>query len=452
MQPTPSAGNAYTHGAQLGPIPIRARTETPYVEPHQWQQPETQTAFARQTTSYEEARHSQSPQQPGDHAYIQPDKIILFQKAWSKENNYTGRPYDILADKAKVFRELCYRLGIPQDQYANIFPGILSDRASTYYLHNIGPGLPWDELYDRLNRHFNTSVNHNQYWTDWTTLTFERYKRDNPAATSHEALEAMIDKLTLAQRALGQGFSGELQLHTTIVRACRGHPDLEQAMFNPKNTVEGLLSDLRASLQVAEDRKKSQFLQDSEEVYYTDRRYNNPNRTRGSGPSRGRSTFRPKGRGNFRSSSSRTKQKCFVCHKEGCWSTNHPPRDTQRARRQYMSSYADFYEHEPSAIDVQAYILDFEGEPEEEDHRTKEEEDEQDQWSDEEEAQKATSYLTSTAYLHRTTGSDPSIPACRDPAPSIALLNTPPSVCAQDTCLERALSRDATLLPCEGVG
>ncbi|KAF9728597.1 hypothetical protein PMIN01_13425 [Paraphaeosphaeria minitans] len=105
----------------------------------------------------------------------------------------------------------------------------------------------------------------------------------------------------------------------------------------------------------------------------------------------------------------------------------------------------------PIPIHVQAYILDFEGEPEEEDYHTKEEEDEKDQWSDEEEAQKATSYLTSTAYLHRTTGSDPSIPACRDPAPSIALLNTPPSVCAQDTCLERALSRDATLLPCEGV-
>ena len=129
-----------------------------------------------------------------------------------------------------------------------------------YYIHNIGPGLPWRALYEKLNNHFNTSINHNQYWTDWTTISFARCKQENPDKSLHEVLETMIDKLTLAQRALGPEFKGEMPLHTAVVRACRGQPELEQAMFTIKPTCEALFSDLRAALQVTIDRQAHQFL------------------------------------------------------------------------------------------------------------------------------------------------------------------------------------------------
>jgi hypothetical protein len=246
------------------------------------------------TTSYETPQSTYLPHasQPPYNPYqlppvrevttekLAPEKIVQFQKAWKKENNYTGQPYDILADKAMVFVELCRRLDIQEASFASIFPDILEGRAHMFYLHNIGPGQTWKNLYEQLSNHFNTNVNHNQYWTDWTTMSFGRIKQENPTKSPHEALEAMIDKLTLAQRALGPQFQGEIPLHTAVVRACRGQPELEQAMFSIKPTCEALFSDLRAALQVTIDRKNNAFLKEPLDAYYTDRRYNSP-RTRG---------------------------------------------------------------------------------------------------------------------------------------------------------------------------
>ncbi|KAF1973895.1 hypothetical protein BU23DRAFT_463645, partial [Bimuria novae-zelandiae CBS 107.79] len=92
---------------------------------------------------------------------LAPKKVVQFQKAWKKENNYTGQLYDILANKAMVFIKLCQRLVIHEALYASIFPDILEGRAHMFYLHNIGPGRTWKLLYEQLSNHFNTNINHN---------------------------------------------------------------------------------------------------------------------------------------------------------------------------------------------------------------------------------------------------------------------------------------------------
>ncbi|CAE7222463.1 hypothetical protein PTTW11_11545 [Pyrenophora teres f. teres] len=110
---------------------------------------------------------------------LPPEKLIQFQKAWRKDNNYTGKPYDILADKTRIFIDLCRRLEIHESQFTSIFLDILEGRASMYYTHTIGPGHNWKQLYEQLDNHFNTKVNHNQYWTDWTTMSYARCKQKN---------------------------------------------------------------------------------------------------------------------------------------------------------------------------------------------------------------------------------------------------------------------------------
>jgi len=335
---------------------------------------------------------------------LAPEKIVQFQKSWRKENNYTGQPYDILADKAMIFIELCRRLDINEAAYANIFPDILEGRAHSFYLYNVGPGQTWKAMYGRLSNHFNTIVNHSQYWTNWTTMSFARIKQENPTKSPHEALEAMIDKLTLAQRALGPQFQGEIPLHTAVVRACRGQPELEQAMLSIKPTCEALFSDLRAALQVTIDRQNNAFLNNPHDAYYTDRRYRS-HRLRGF-PRRGTTP-----RGSYRGSLTRTQsresrgytntKKCFVCHKEGCWSSNHPYKDRSRAKQQYISAYEGFHNERPSHKEVTAYIQDFEGDTDTEDESYGEEPD-----MDDDEGEEAINYLTSAAFLHRTTAED----------------------------------------------
>jgi hypothetical protein len=196
-----------------------------------------------------------------------------------------------------------------------------------------------------------------------------------------------------------------MQLHTSVVRACQGEPDLEQAMFSIKPTCEALFSDLRASLQVAINRTTTQYLQEPLDAYYTDRRYNSArdqrfltSRARGYRQQRSFGT-RP------RPPDSRTQapKRCFVCHKEGCWSTNHPRTDRTRATKQYIASHEGFFEETPSNGDVILYIQQFEGE---EEVNVTPYDSEDDLLEGEEDGDQVVHYLTTTAYLHRTTAED----------------------------------------------
>ncbi|KAK5637235.1 hypothetical protein RRF57_012947 [Xylaria bambusicola] len=141
---------------------------------------------------------------------IPPEKYAIFQKTWKKERNYSGEPYDLLYDKARLFIDACRRLGITEDQYHAVFPCILEGRAEDYFIYNIGPDRTWSEIYRTMDTHFNTNTNHNQYWADWTTITFARMKEEHPDSPPHEVLDLMINKLQKAQRALGASYQGEI--------------------------------------------------------------------------------------------------------------------------------------------------------------------------------------------------------------------------------------------------
>ncbi|KLU82232.1 hypothetical protein MAPG_01307 [Magnaporthiopsis poae ATCC 64411] len=177
---------------------------------------------------------------------LEPAKISAFQKGWKSARNYTGKQYDILYDKARIFISFCRRLQIDETQYHAVFPDILSDRAEDFYINHIGPEKTWDQIYNLLDTHFNSKLNHSQYWTDWTTTTFVRTQRENPDKTLPEVLEIMLDKLQLVQRALGDGYQGEINLHTAVARACRGVKEFEHALMTQKGTCEALFADLRA--------------------------------------------------------------------------------------------------------------------------------------------------------------------------------------------------------------
>jgi hypothetical protein len=95
--------------------------------------------------------------------------------------------------------------------------------------------------------------------------------------------------------------------------------------------------------------------------YYLDRRYNR----------RGRGGFRSgfqrdqrSDRGeqhldNGRGVTPRWKKKCFVCQKEGCWSTNHTDEKRKAARAQFLSAY-QFTGRQPP-VDFSVYLAEYEG-------------------------------------------------------------------------------------------
>jgi hypothetical protein len=320
---------------------------------------------------------------------IEPQQISTFQKGWRRDRNYTGKPYDLLYDKVRIFIGYCRRLQITEDQYHAVFPDILSGRAEDFYIYHIGPDKRWDEVYDLMDTHFNTTMNHSQYWADWTTLSFVRVRKENPDKTLPEVLETLLDKLQLVQRALGEGYQGEIALHTTVVRACRAVPELEPAMMNQKPTCEALFADLRAALQVAMERDSiQQFMSHKEAgINFVDRRYSsnfkNRQRTSYNHQSALQTPFRPNNHQSLpripfrpRPTQSQSIQqpfrpyrttakaiKCFVCKKEGCWSTNHTDKERMDARKQYLQACEDF-KQEPILEEEKfaTYLLEYEGE------------------------------------------------------------------------------------------
>ncbi|KAF2702613.1 hypothetical protein K504DRAFT_394172, partial [Pleomassaria siparia CBS 279.74] len=54
---------------------------------------------------------------------------------------YTGRLYNILSNKTYIFIKLYSRLDIPKLIYPKVFPNILTDCASIFYIDNVEPSL-----------------------------------------------------------------------------------------------------------------------------------------------------------------------------------------------------------------------------------------------------------------------------------------------------------------------
>lgn len=354
---------------------------------------------------------------------IHSSKIVLFSKVWRQEKNYTGKPYDIFIDKVRLFVGTCRRLEITEDQYHAVFPDILSDRAADFFLNHIGPERRWDEMYDLLDVHFNTTVNHTQYYTDWTGITFARLRNENSEKSPLEILELLFDKLQLAQRALGEGFQGEIPLHTSVVRACRGIHELEPALIHQKLTCEALFSDLRASLNTAIERKASNSYLAEEpyagiapEAYIIDRRFTN-NRTRGNRPAFGtrfpsnRPAFGP-GRTQQTTAGYRPKVPyggrtfqrgtCRVCHKQGCWSTNHSYEERSKTHTQYLQACNEIGQDPLPQKEYEAFVQNWEEPPETFD----DDEDEGYDDLDPDSVRQGIANLTDAAFLHRLTGED----------------------------------------------
>ena len=255
-------------------------------------------------------------------------------------------------------------------------------------------------MYNILDTHFNTAINHSLYWADWTLITYHRVREEFPEKTPADALEYMLERLRIVQRALGLPYEGEIPLRTTVARACAGVPELEPALLSAKPTCEGFFADLQAALKIASDRTpKTFFLQPPHDTNFVDRRFVNNSRPRDLSRGRGSlQTFRRSPvRRNFHpryQSSTRTK-KCFVCGKEGCWSTNHTMDERNQSRRQFFAAYEG--EQEPHEDEFNAFLQDYEGS-----YELQKEEDLQ----SDSEGYEAVAYLTEKAFLHAATGED----------------------------------------------
>ncbi|MBW0486250.1 hypothetical protein O181_025965 [Austropuccinia psidii MF-1] len=185
-------------------------------------------------------------------------------------------------------------------------------------MHHVNPKATLAEAYESIKTYFDYDA---FYFNDWTSTTLNGVRRENPDKTLEEAVELLVEKLDLCQRALAPHFNGRASLNTAIVSACSKSPEMRETIMEvgPSTSFETLVTGLR---------RRAAFLQ-----------------------------WEAVDRQESRSRPQRVVGKCFICRKKNCRSCNHSEEDRREARE-----LLDRHQHIPDKA-FRAFLIDYENSP-----------------------------------------------------------------------------------------
>ena len=219
---------------------------------------------------------------------------------------------------------------------------MLSGQALTFYYSNRKTAditISYTEFWIKIQNFLDGLEWQRLNLAKWQTISLFSLIAANSTLSTTECLRKLCTEMDEIQRGISIAFQGNEHLRENIIRACRDHAALSVGLINPPNDVSGLIDNLNAFIVNYEAVYKPSianagYLQeDDDELFFVDcqfRRKQQQWRGRGRG-SRYPQTFR----------SAFRKEKCFVCNRENCWSTNH----TQQERDDANKSFDDRYPH-----------------------------------------------------------------------------------------------------------
>lgn len=117
-----------------------------------------------------------------------------FIKLWNHSPKYTSEAYDLLDDKARYFLRICYNLNVQTQYFHGLFSHVLAGEAQAFYLSYVPKDDTFYYQYIKMKYHFDTEINHHQYYTDWTSVTFADFRDKLPDKSLQEVLDAFIKK------------------------------------------------------------------------------------------------------------------------------------------------------------------------------------------------------------------------------------------------------------------
>jgi len=320
-------------------------------------------------------------------------------KGYSDDMKYGGGE-DSFDLKLRIFEDMCLKTGVIPDQYHLAFSTMLRKSANEFYYDNlVGKGHTYIELQSQIRNHFETEERRQEMLSKWNTTTLINAIRNNPEKGAIECFEIMLNNLRTIQRGLAKEYHTEGTLRDRIINACRDVPECQFACYKPSSSLEGFCADLRMSITTMTRGKGESTTYLTDDQLYTDRQYHGGSRfqqnRRGRPPSRNTSY----GQGS-RQQDNRAKR-CFVCKKEGCWSTKHSKEERDKAydifrkrlyeykkpysdkvMRQYIAEFEGIPEEDEGTDDYEVFIMDWEFSDQEEEH-------------EEEHVDQPTQYLTS---------------------------------------------------------
>jgi hypothetical protein len=170
-------------------------------------------------------------------------------------------------------------------------------------------------------------------------------KNSGSGKSTEDCLQLLIKELRHLQHGLDTDLRTDKFLHNKLINACQDLPACQYACFRPSDSLAGLINDLRSSITTWEKSNTGETSQ-----FFTDRRYHHSNRFHHSQrPSR---SFRNNRSGN----KDQKKKRCFVCDKEGCWSSNHSKEEREESRKKFRAKFNQRFDKY-----TRQYIADYEG-------------------------------------------------------------------------------------------
>ena len=235
-------------------------------------------------------------------------------------------------------------------------------------------GVSFDKLCEATRNYFEGPEYRRDILTQWNAIKLRTVIDKNPEKSTTECLQILIKDLRHLQHGLDIKLRTDDFLHNKLITACQEVEPCKYACYKPADTLAGLINDLRSSIVTYEvsnppgstqafatDIQYPQYPQTDSDAYFTDRRYRQQH------PYRTSSTRNPRSNSHTKVyPRRRTSQKCFVCGKEGCWSTRHTQEERDKSRKrldsrinQYILEYEGEETEEPLDESIEALIIDF---------------------------------------------------------------------------------------------
>jgi hypothetical protein len=265
------------------------------------------------------------PTKPPQRSYGR--ELANLSKMYTEELKYSGE-LDNFDYKLVIFKNMCQRADLPEKQWLMAYPTMLRGLALDHYFTNVAQANANEPLFEEVCNATRAYFEGNEFkrgaLSRWNAVTLRGVMQKNPGKQPEECLQLMVTELRHIQHSLDQNLRTDPFLHNKLILACQDVPACEYACYRPSETLAGLINDLRSSIitRTKQGNPDSNQFSTTEQMF-TDRRYH---------------SHRPQKSQPFNRPPSQHTKRCFVCRKEGCWSTRHTKEEQEESKQRFRAS------------------------------------------------------------------------------------------------------------------
>ncbi len=277
-------------------------------------------------------------------------ELVNLTKLYSDEAKYNEKN-DNFSFKLIMFNDMCDRIDVLFEAKLKAFLTMLKKLALNYYYANITSkdhSITFDDVCVSMMNYFEDAEYKRSILNKWNNLSLKSVmsKTENEEKSMNECLQLLIKELRHLQHDLQSILRIDDFIHNKLVNACQKISACQYAYFKSSEILTELINDLKSSITTYQ---KAHFI---EFIFFIDRRYHENFQSRINQNREQRREYQNRRNQNQR----RTEKKCFVCHKEECWSIRHSRDEREDAKQKFRNRFSDQMNKR-----INQYIAEYEG-------------------------------------------------------------------------------------------